>query len=353
MSQDRAVFRVAERLRPPCNLVPEDAELFGTSMIGCSTGCDVQILRDVEVLGRGPIRARDGQYLVESFVNEDHYRRWRRERGHWRAATERLFQKLVPFDAPAVWITDNWSCGYFHWFCDALPRLEVALREHPAAELTLLLPAKFGRDDYFLESLAPFKLKEVRILKRFERLRCRELLLPSHISRTGNYDSCVMQSLRERFRGHSERVGGGRVHQRLYISRRLASRRCIDNEKAILPVLADHGFETLVAEQAPWAQQIQLAAAATHLVSNHGAGLTNMMMMATGSSVMEIRERQDRRNNCYFNLANSMGLNYYYLLAPRRDPSEEVHFADLVVDPSTLDAALGQMIADSAQRQSA
>ena len=78
-----------------------------------------------------------------------------------------------------------------------------------------------------------------------------------------------------------------------------------------------------------------------------------MMMMATGSSVMEIRERQDRRNNCYFNLANSMGLNYYYLLAPRRDPSEEVHFADLVVDPSTLDAALGQMIADSAQRQSA
>ncbi len=353
MSQDRAVLRVDEHLRPPCNLVPEDAPLFGKAMTGCSADYEVSILNDAEVFGRGPIRSHDGQYLVESFVNEEHFRRWRHERGHWRAATERVFQKTVRFDPPAVWITDNWSCGYFHWFCDALPRLEVVLRDHPAAELTLLLPAKFSRDNYFLESLEPFNLGAVKILNRFERLRCRELLLPPHISRTGNYDRCVMQSLRDRLRGHGESFAGGRVHERLYISRRLASRRCIANEEEILPVLADHGFETLVAEQMPWAQQIQLAAAATHLVSNHGAGLTNMMMMASGSNVLEIREQQDRKNNCYFNLACSMDLNYYYVLAKRSDPNEEVHFADLVVDPSKLDAAISQMLSDSSRRRSA
>lgn len=353
MSQDRAVFRVAEHLRPPCNLVPEDADLFGKAMIACSTEGEVPILHDAEVFGRGPIRSRDGQYLVESFVNEEHYRRWRHERGHWRAAAERLFQKAGRFDPPAVWITDNWSCGYFHWFCDALPRLEVALRDYPAAELALLLPAKFSRDKYFLESLEPFKLGAVKILSRFERLRCRELLLPSHISRTGNYDSLVMQSLRDRLRGHGEKVAGGRLHERLYISRRLASRRCIANEEEILPVLADHGFKTLVAERVPWSQQIQLAAAATHLVSNHGAGLTNMMMMASGSNVLEIREQQDRKNNCYFNLAGSMGLNYYYVLAQRSDPNEVVHFADLVVDPSKLDAAMRRMMSDSSRKRSA
>jgi hypothetical protein len=48
-----------------------------------------------------------------------------------------------------------------------------------------------------------------------------------------------------------------------------------------------------------------------------------------------------------------MGHNYYYLLAQRSDPNEEVHFADLVVDPSRLDAELRQMISDSQRRRSA
>lgn len=337
-----------ETRQPPRNLVSRDSHLFGPSMTERFPAWQLHQLNDVELFGRGPIRTSDGRYLVESFVNREHYDIWRGERGHWRAAAERMLQKSSCFDAPALWITDNWSCGYFHWFGDALPRLEIALREYPAEELTLLLPYKFRRHAYFLESLQPFGLKHVRTLDRFERLRCRQLLFPSHVAPTGCYDSDVMQSLQRTFRRHSRRHSShleeSPVHERLYISRRLATRRRIANEEEILPVLADHGFQTLVAEETPWQRQLQLAANARFLVSNHGAGLTNLLMMAAGSRVMEIREQQDQHLNCYFNLASASAVDYYYLLARRSDPGTSVHFADLVVDPLELDRALRQML---------
>jgi capsular polysaccharide biosynthesis protein len=253
-------------------------------------------------------------------------------------------------DDPAVWITDNWSCGYYHWFCDALPRLEILRRQFPLSELTLLLPSKFRSQPYVLESLQAFGLKRVHLLHRFERMRCRELWFPSHVSITGFHDSSVMQSLRATFRQHHAALSGGRtqVHPRLYISRRLATRRCIANEHEILPVLADYGFQTIVAEQLSWREQLRLAAEARYLVSNHGAGLTNMLMMPAGSSVLEIREQQDAALNCYLNLASALRLNYYYLLASRDNVKESVHFADLIVDPYRLESALRQMLSGDA-----
>ena len=71
-----------------------------------------------------------------------------------------------------------------------------------------------------------------------------------------------------------------------------------------------------------------------------------MMMMKRGTQVLEIREREDTHNNCYSNLANTMGLNYYYVLASREDPGQCVHSANLVVSPEKLITSIAQMIAD-------
>ncbi len=112
------------------------------------------------------------------------------------------------------------------------------------------------------------------------------------------------------------------------------------NEEEILGVLADHGFKTLLVEETPWQQQVKLAAETEFLLSNHGAGLTNMLAMAPGTRVMEIREREDQHNNCFFALASKLGLDYYSLLADRHDPNVGVHLADLVVDPDRLNETL-------------
>lgn len=329
-----------EERQAPRNLEPQDAPLFEAAMCMRFPACEVQHICEVDVFGRSPIRLADGQYLPESFVNQSHFDLWKKQRGHWRAGVERFLHYHTQLDSPGVWITDNWSCGFFHWFGESLARLELVLQEVPADELTLLLPHKFHRHGYFLDSLKPYGLKEVRILGRFECMRCTELFFPNHIAGCGDYKSGLMQSMRSRFRKHTHASSLDAAHTRLYISRRLAGRRRIVNEDEIMGVLADHGFQVLLAEETPWEQQVKLAAGAECLLSNHGAGLTNMVAMAAGTRVMEIREREDRHNNCFFALASALDLDYYYLLADRHDSSVGVHLADLVVDPDRLDEAL-------------
>lgn len=330
-----------EKRQAPRNLKSQDSPLFAAAMCMRFPVCTVQYIREADVFGRSPIRLADGHFFPESFVNQSDFDRWKKQRGHWRAGVERFLHYHTQLDTPGIWITDNRSCDFFHWFGEALPRLELALQELRADEATLLLPHKYRRHAYFLESLKAYGLRDVRILGRFECMRCPDLCFPKHVAGNGNYNSGLMHSMRNRFRKHigaSDNLGA--PSSRLYISRRLAGRRRIVNEEAILSVLSDHGFQTLLAEETPWQQQVKLAAEAEFLLSNHGAGLTNMMAMAAGTRVMEIREREDQRNNCFFALASTLGLDYYYLLADRHDPTVGVHLADLVVDPDRLNEAL-------------
>lgn len=338
----------------PLNLCEEDRWLFANAAEMTLPSRELTTLSDVEVFGRGPLR-QAGEYLPTSFVSPEHLVEWKRRRNHWRSAAERLVQRAKPFDSPALWITDNWSCGYYHWFGDALPRLEAFLDELPLSELTLLLPYKFGRAAYFRDSLQPFGLKEVRVLNRFERLRCRELFMPSHVAPTGNFDELVMRSMRHRFvsacahpaDAPSADVQSTDSPERIYISRRLAPSRRVANEDELTPVLEKHGVVTITAEKLSWREQVQLIGAAKVLVSSHGAGLTNMLGMKSGTQVMEIRAERDDKNNCYFTLAAAMQMHYYYLLAAREQPDAVVHATDLVVDPEQLDEALSAMLPPS------
>ena len=326
---------------PPVNLDPRDGHLFASASCYELPDARVQVLNDVELHGRGRIRHQN-QYLSEGFAAPQHFESWLKQRSHWRAGFENLVSPVRRFDRPAIWITDNWSCGYFHWMCDALPRLELALEVFPAGELTLMLPNKFHRAKYFLESLKAFGLREIQILNRFERIECKELVFPSHLAMTGNHRPETLAKMRSRFQ---EECGVKRVRQnnRIYISRRLANRRRIANEDAILPILKRHGFETLVAEELSWGEQVETCASAQLMVSNHGAGLTNMMMMSPGAKVLEIRNTSNQDLNCYFTLADALNHPYFYLLASKVNPEKPSHWADVVVDPKELDQTLSRI----------
>ena len=290
MTSDPQPFRSLIRRRDPVNLGEKDCWLFAGAANLTLPSRELTTLTNVEVFPRGLLR-HGGEYLPISFAAPWQLQEWKRRRSHWRLAAERLLQRTEPFDSPALWITDTWSCGYYHWFGDALPRLEAFLDDLPVNELTLLLPYKFCRADYFLDSLKPFGLKEVRILRRFESLRCRELNIPSHVAPTGNFDEVVMRSMRHRFVLTCAEPSVTDSPSRIYISRRLAPSRRVVNDDELSPVLEKHG-----------------------------------------------------ENNCYFNLASAMQLHYYYLLADRQKPDAVVHATNLIVDPEKFDESLSAML---------
>ena len=88
----------------------------------------------------------------------------------------------------------------------------------------------------------------------------------------------------------------------------------------MIEVLRAFNFRIVRTEDYSFAEQVRLAAGARYLVSNHGAGLTNILFMRPGSSVLELRHATDCINNCYFTLASALNLKYFYQTCQPKTP---------------------------------
>ena len=251
-----------------------------------------------------------------------------------RAAQHLLSTRAIRVDR-GLWITDEYSNGYFHWVCDVLPRLE-ALGTQGCSGRTLVIPA-MADQGYVEESLEPYGLGQVQVLSWRDRAFCRQLRLVGAVAPTGNYRPELMRALRERMRSHFGVEGGSR---RIYISRAGASFRRIANETEILPLLERFGFQSVRAEHLSFSEQIRVIGSASVLVSNHGAGLTHQCWMKPGTTVLELRRAGDRIDNCYYALAGALGITYRYQACRAVDDRLPTHAADLVVDLRQLAAEL-------------
>jgi capsular polysaccharide biosynthesis protein len=104
------------------------------------------------------------------------------------------------------------------------------------------------------------------------------------------------------------------------------------------------GFQIVHFEELSFMEQATLCSRAHFLIGNHGAGLTNMLFMASGGSVLEFRKKADAKNNCYFSLASALGLDYFYQTCSSDTPEEDPNTADIIVDVSALERNLDLML---------
>jgi capsular polysaccharide biosynthesis protein len=342
MSAKDDVLVVAEETVKRClpiNLAAEDKALIAHEAIKHFREIRSTRLSGVQVSSTGYL-ARSWQPMEEGFAESPSglRRGIAMGRGVWQALSSR--QSAVV--DRALFVTDESSNGFFHWICDVLPRLEAlqAQAEGEMASRRLVIPA-MAMFAYVQESLLPFPIQGTALVKAGERVLCRDLLVIPGLAPTGNYRPGFMAALRERMRSFFSIHADNR---RIFISRAQAPRRRIANEAALGPVLRRHGFEQAVLEDLSFAAQIRLVGSGAVLVGSHGAGLTNMCWMTTGSRVLELRRRGDARNNCYFSLASALGLPYWYMLCEPVEPSQDSHVGDLFVNPDGLDRILTDML---------
>ncbi|NNM66985.1 MAG: glycosyltransferase family 61 protein [Spirochaetales bacterium] len=233
-------------------------------------------------------------------------------------------------------ITDEFSNGYFHWVTDALPKLAWLMEELDRFEL--LLPAFTHRFSYMTESLAAWPQLRWRVVEASCRTAVTDALLVPALAPTGNYRPETLRTLGKTWR---TKLGVGKPFRKVYVSRAKAPWRKIRNEAEVEALTRSLDFETVFLEELSFEAQARLLAETQILVSNHGAGLTNMLFQQPGSRVLEIRLRDDAHNNCYFSLASAVELEYAYLLADPAEPkTKSVHTADLLVDVEELASLL-------------
>jgi len=93
------------------------------------------------------------------------------------------------------------------------------------------------------------------------------------------------QTLRERLMSCAEGVGVG---PRIYISRRDAQKRRINNEAELSKRLESVGFVKLCPGELPWPQQIAAFAHAEWIVGPHGGAFTNILFSPPGATLVEL-----------------------------------------------------------------
>lgn len=228
----------------------------------------------------------------------------------------------------AIWITDDWSGGYFHWFGDALPRL-LSMKDN-LTDHKILLPESYRYQKYISQSLDILGYN-YHYFNKHSSLFIKTLLLPSHLAPSGNYNEKIMLKLRKAFVGGVKKKG----LRKIYISRAKAGKRICLNEKEVTSLLVNNGFEVHFFEDYDLLKQIEIMQKAAVLVALHGEALTTMLFMQHEGKVIELRNKYDLTNNCFYSLASALDLQYYYLL--NEADSKDGHVANITVDINRLE----------------
>jgi hypothetical protein len=322
----------------PSNISQNDLWLFRKALERKICKPQIEILNNARITGKS-IVYKGYKIFPESFVapsRAEPYRNFFSLTGFLLKHT--FFRKRIKTAKPCIWFTDEWSGEYFHWLTDALPRLFIVKDLIP--DSVIVLPEKFEKIDFVQNTLKVFSTKEILYLPQRSVLCAQKLYFPFHTAPTGNYNEDIIRSMNRFFIDHSKSIYDVDFGERIYISRQKALRRKIVNEKVIIPILKKYGFSILCFEDYDFDQQLSIISKAKYLVSNHGAGLSNMLFMNPGSKIFELRREKDDHNNCYFSLSSALGHTYFYQVCKSKNNVSDTFIADLEVDPESFEENL-------------
>jgi capsular polysaccharide biosynthesis protein len=223
-----------------------------------------------------------------------------------------IFKRKIHITETVLVIHDDWYYGYYHWVTESLTKL-IAL-EMFTHECVLVLPEVL--ENYHTDSLKSFKFLNIVFLKPNQILQCSNILAIDYIAPMGNYNLENIYLLRKKILDFYDGAATAKfTWQNLYVSRSKAKSRKLINELEISDILSKHSFHTIYFEDYSFLEQIQIIRNCRNIIVLHGAGLTNMIFSKNKLNVIEIRGRNNSRDNCYFSLACALGHNYYYLIA--------------------------------------
>jgi hypothetical protein len=179
-----------------------------------------------------------------------------------------------------------WSNGFWHWMMEFLPKALIA--EMFGFKGKYIIPPIVA--PYMTQSMQQIGVPTDRLLRleagvcvQLERLYMPQRFLPDH----GKTYLSILRLLRERLLKDIDRPTD--PPGRIYISRRHAPNgRRVINERELIDLLNDFGFQSVYMEHRTLQEQIQLMANANWLIGASGAGMFHSLIMPQSSCVMEL-----------------------------------------------------------------
>lgn len=291
-------------------------------------------LRGAKIVGsNGAIILPDGRFLVEvawdpKYIRDDP------------VYAERRGQRAVRKRGTYFSCFLFWHEWYYHWIHDVAARLHGVLEKLPD-ETLFLVPPKLKRYQWRTLELAGVPRERCLVYEGEEPWEMEKFYHATPAAHCGHHNRSTVRWLhRVLTRGIVEPVAPN-DRSRIYISRRKARCRRIVNEEELQPVLRAFNFQTVVAEDHSFEEQIRLFGGASHVLGSHGAGLSNIIFSPPGGTLIELFEPEVVRH-CYWSLACAHDFRYACFVGetvPRQENEP-----DMRIDPGGLRKLLEQLL---------
>lgn len=204
---------------------------------------------------------------------------------------------------------NDFSDNYFHWFTEVLPKMLYVKKKDAAA--VFFVPFKLK--SYQVISLNICNISVVTTDRKIAVFR-KVIVVGNATIYPGIYHPVLVNMVRENFKNATKPANGlEKKNSKIYITRRSAERRRLLNEEEILPILLEYGFEVFDFDHVSFSEQLAITSRADMLMSIHGAALTNMFFLPPGAAVIEMLPVDVHNDKCYFTLAGTLNLRYYYI----------------------------------------
>ncbi|KOY85752.1 hypothetical protein AD998_05920 [bacterium 336/3] len=311
----------------PKNLEQKDLQAFEKEIVREIDECKVLELKNMYITPQGVIWDNSWRNVKEVDIIEGF---------DWRYKLSCFFKSKkikLPNNEKYLLAFDAWSHGYFHWFADTMTRIgALADRLH---EYILLLPNKLN--SFQEKSLSIFNFKAIYQIPSDSYIYVQYLIVPTYTALTGNYNEIIVQEIRSLYQTKYNFTNQQPAQERIYISRGKAKRRYVSNEDKLKPILEKYHFKVVYLEDYSFEEQIKLMQSTKYLISIHGAALTNMLFMSEKSKVMELRKEGDNSNLCYFSLASTLNIDYYYQFGTVTNQKIATYDADIAINARLLE----------------
>lgn len=218
-------------------------------------------------------------------------------------------KSVLKFDS-FIWATNVYSENYFHWFNDVLP--SIYYLKSIGITFPVLIKENLARKSFVKPSLDLLQIEYKTVLTR-SIIKFKVAFIPTLTAGEGNQHPIYFPRINELFR--SQQRFAFKPNVKIFIVRNKSKNRNLYPLDEVNALFIKFGFQVLDTETMSFAEQMEVFSRCTHLAGVHGSGLTNMLHMPKGSKILEIRRHDDNHNNCYYSMADTLNLKYYYFLA--------------------------------------
>ncbi|MDA3883849.1 MAG: glycosyltransferase family 61 protein [Bacteroidales bacterium] len=177
--------------------------------------------------------------------------------------------------------------NYSFWITSSLHRL-IMLYES-GKDFTLIYPEEWDNIPYVTESLKAFPGLKIKIIPQGTHMQIPHLLMPEVRPFTACFDGTELQTVRNYFTARIPAEFLNKTYpDKVYITRKKAKYRKVENEQELISHLIPKGFTVLDFDDLSFWEQVAYMQYAKIFVSIHGAGCSNIIFMPPQSTVVEL-----------------------------------------------------------------